>query len=114
MCYNIQVQGIEFTTSAARHGYTKQDAIHAMLNCRYGPRPAPWPRNRLGAGIRIHTLGPVAALKVGMTIRLGDYTFTIVDMRFSYPVTGKVGVFDGDWWWGLSAAFRVPIISYPK
>ena len=57
---------------------------------------------------------PVAALKVGMTIRLGDYTFTIMDMRFAYPITGKVGVFDGDWWWGLSATFRVPIISYPK
>lgn len=40
MRYNIQVQGIEFTTSAARHGYTKQDAIHAMLNCRYGPLTA--------------------------------------------------------------------------
>jgi hypothetical protein len=40
MCYNIQVQGIEFTASAARHGYTKQDAIHAMLNCRYGPLTA--------------------------------------------------------------------------
>jgi len=34
------MQGIEFTTSAARHGYTEQDAIHAMLNCRYGPLTA--------------------------------------------------------------------------
>lgn len=34
MYYNIGM-AIEFTESAARHGFTLVDALHAISNCRY-------------------------------------------------------------------------------